>query len=265
MKRPSEPLLRWMRERMQKRKLSTAALAMSAGLSATRVRQVLSGQEPMTIDELLLFGKALDISPADFGTLPETDPSTDDPLPPAGSGIFQFGRNVLSSGSSSGTGETVHHLSDLDDGNDRGQMETLDDDDDDDDDELSPAAAVDPFGNQPRQLIEIAFGLGCDFLFLARITDLGSSGIPEAVLRRYENREIPIKLDAAYHSYNKPIYTDETLTLTLSFDSLYDCTFPWASIRQVIFSPVTPEAPAKKPEPPKDTTSPKKPFLRLVE
>ena len=47
---------------MQERKLSTAALAMSVGLPASRVRHVLSGQEPMTIDELLLFGKALDIS-----------------------------------------------------------------------------------------------------------------------------------------------------------------------------------------------------------
>jgi hypothetical protein len=255
LKRPSDPLLRWMRERMQERKLSTAALAMSAGLPASRVRHVLSGQEPMTIDELLLFGKALDISPADFGALPDglevTEEDTADAPRAAKPTTRPFLREM----------ETIEEdfEDELDDAFDNA------DDEDDDEDELSPAAAVDPFGNHPRQLIEIAFGLGCDFLFLARASDLADSGVPEAVLRRYDNREIPIKLDAAYHQYNKPIYTDETLTLTLSFDALYECTFPWASIRQVIFFPVPPEAPAKKPEPPPENVGPKKPFLRLVE
>ncbi|TNE84576.1 MAG: hypothetical protein EP330_29250 [Deltaproteobacteria bacterium] len=129
-----------------------------------------------------------------------------------------------------------------------------------------PAGArVDPWGNQPRQLFEVAFALGCDFSFLADTSALQDSGIPGAVLARFEGGPLLIKLDAAYHKYNKPRYTDRDVTLTLSFDALYDCTFAWHAISQVAFFPVPQDPPSEDEEDePVDDTPSGRPTLRLV-
>jgi transcriptional regulator with XRE-family HTH domain len=129
-----------------------------------------------------------------------------------------------------------------------------------DDEDVGPK--VDPWGNQPEQLFRIAFGLGCDFFFLSEAAQLEKSGIPESVLTQYRGRDLPVKLDAAYHQYNQPRYDPVAVTLTLSFDALYDCRFPWSAIKQVIFYPVPPE-----PEPTEEIEEEKPkgaPHLRLV-
>ena len=127
----------------------------------------------------------------------------------------------------------------------------------------SAPASVDPFGNQPEQLFRIAFDLGCDFLFLASIDQLDDSGVPAAVLAQYTDL-LPIHLQAAYHQYNEPRYDRSGVTLTLSFDALYECSFPWTAIRRIVFEPVSPEIePDEEVEPPSEASSPA-PFLRLV-
>lgn len=118
---------------------------------------------------------------------------------------------------------------------------------------------VDPWGNQPRQLIQIGFALGCDFGFVVDTRQVEGSGLPRTVLEQYQGNPMRIQLDAAYHRYNDPSYNDDGLTLTLSFDALYVCTFPWSAIRQVLFTPVAPEAPAQEPPEPAG-----RPHLRLV-
>jgi hypothetical protein len=124
--------------------------------------------------------------------------------------------------------------------------------------------AVDPWGNQTQQLFEMAFALGCDFSFLADTSALTDSGIPEPVLARFNNGPLLIKLDAAYHKYNKPRYTERDVTLTLSFDALYDCTFPWTAISQVAFFPMVEELDSS-PEPDDgEEETPDRPTLRLV-
>lgn len=137
-------------------------------------------------------------------------------------------------------------------------------------DELPPPPApepgawkVDPWGNHPEQLFRFAFDLGCDFYFTSDVTQLQASGVPSSVLDKHP-RELGIKMDAAYHKYNAPRYSPVGVTLTLSFDALYDCTFPWVAIRQVVLWPATPEvAPAPAPEPAEP--APKKgSHLRLV-
>ena len=128
--------------------------------------------------------------------------------------------------------------------------------DDEDEDELG----IDPWGNHPEQLFRVGFALGCDFFFLANADALQDSGVPQSVLSQYEGRDLPIKLDAAYHKYNQPRYGDDEVTLTLSFDALYDCTFPWEAIRQVIFFPAPPD-PAEAPDEPDED---ERPTLRLV-
>jgi len=121
------------------------------------------------------------------------------------------------------------------------------------------ALGLDPWGNHSRQLFRVGFELGCDFLFLARTDDLAESGIPASILGQFAGRDVPVRLDAAYHRFNEPRYDDGGVTLTLSFDALYECRFPWSAIRQVMFFPAAPEeAPVteEKPEP--------RPVLRLV-
>jgi transcriptional regulator with XRE-family HTH domain len=131
----------------------------------------------------------------------------------------------------------------------------------------TPAAmqitGLDPWGNQPEQLFKVAFALGCDLLFTAEAALLQESGIPAYVLQQYRDAQIPVELDAAFHGHNAPRYDETGVTLTLSFDALYDCRFPWASIRRMVFSPTVPEpveAPAPEPEPVKG-----RPRLRLVD
>jgi len=208
--RPSQDLLEWLRSRITERGLNTAAVAESAGLPRSRVRRILSGAEPMLVDELLQLSQVLELSPSDFGlTEPEAEEVGPAPV------------RVAS-----------RH-------------------------EEAPVTA-DPWGNHPEQIFRFAFRLGCDFLFLASVEELDGSGVPAEVLSRYEGGEVPIKLDAAYHQYNAPRYESTGVTLTLSFDALYDCRFPWTSIRQVILTPVVPEA--DEPEEPEQQG----PMLRLV-
>lgn len=207
----SEPLLRMLRELMTRRGLNTAAVADAAGLDRTRVRRVLKGADPMTVNELMALGQALHIGPADLG-LPETtaDHVPHDAPPPG---------------------------------------------------EPAPKLGIDPWGNHPEQLFRVGFELGCDFLFLAKADELDGSGVPANVLGQFAGRDVPIRLDATYHRYNEPRYDARGVTLTLSFDALYDCRFPWSSIRQVMFFPAPPEA---APEEEHDEEPPDRPVLRLV-
>lgn len=222
--RPSDQLLSWLRELIQRKGLNTAAVAERAGLPRARVRKLLAGAEPMLVDELMQLSGALDISPGDMGLaqLGDVDPdaeaaSTDDEAPQA----------------------------------------------------LAAAEPdlprVDPFGNHPEQMFRVAFGLGVDFFFLTDPEQLADSGVPEPVLAQYANGELPIKLDAAYHSYNNPRYTEHAITLTLSFDQLYECTFPWSAVKQFILFPAEPVQPE---EPERDTPPVDEaqgiPHLRLV-
>ena len=126
------------------------------------------------------------------------------------------------------------------------------------------AVHIDPWGNQPAQLFQVAFALGCDFYFLTDPSKLADSGIPSSVLTRYQDKPLPIKLDAAYHSYNKPIYSDEGIQLTLSFDNLYVCSFTWSSILQVVFFPGLPNETVDRDPDDAPPSSEKHPHLRLV-
>jgi len=132
---------------------------------------------------------------------------------------------------------------------------------------LAIADVLDPFGNQARQIFEVGFTLGCDFFFRAAADQLAESGVPASVLARYDGGDLPIKLDAQYHSYNEPRFEREGLWIKLSFDDVYECLFPWASFRQIVFFPSAPPAePEPEPEPEEPPAGkPRAPFLRLVE
>jgi len=223
MSRSSEPVLAWLRTMSEKRGLNTAALAGKCGLQRGRVRKILTGEEEMTLEELLKLTTALEISPGDLGLpgsalLKET---ADEPSSALGV--------VEPEADQGGAGE--------------GGKEAV--------------PSVDAWGNHPEQLVRIGFALGCDFMMVATTSELADSGLPAQVIEQYRDGAVPIRLDAAYHKYNQPRYDERGVTMTLSFDALYECTFPWTSLRQVLFFP----APPRAVEPP----APKKPSLRLVE
>jgi len=221
MSRPSDPLLAWLRELLQKRGINSAQLAAESQIPRARARRVLSGAEPMLLDEFLAITQSLQLTPDDLAGVADLPVA---PEPPA-------------------LGDEAPRLRPV----------------------AAPAdepegVTMDPWGNHPRQLVEAGFALGCDFGLILDAAQLADSGVPRSVLERHRAGLMRIQLDAAYHRYNEPRYDDDGLTVTLSFDALYVCTFPWSSIRQIVFSPVPPEAPASDEPGPDDG----RPRLRLV-
>ncbi|MCA9491577.1 MAG: helix-turn-helix transcriptional regulator [Myxococcales bacterium] len=129
-------------------------------------------------------------------------------------------------------------------------------------------SAVDPFGNHPAQLMKMAFELGCDVQFVCDSALLQDSGVPKQVLDANRGRPLAIRLDAAYHAYNEPRFDEDALTLVLSFDALYTCTFPWSAFGHVTFFPAPWEGVTQADEHPEPEPEPEarpRPHLRLVE
>ena len=225
MSRPSEPLLAWLRELTTTRGMNTAAVASRARLSRGRVRKVLSGAEDMTVDELLAISTALEVSPADMG-LGQTDAE----------------------------GEVAEVEAPTDDAVVDLVPEAQD-----------RALYLDPFGNHRHQLFAVLVELGCDFSFLCRTDSLVDSGIPDHVLESHAGRPMLITLDAAYHRYNNPRYDEQAVTLTLSFDALYECRFPWSAITEIIANPTSGDPEGVQPaEPSEDEDEGRPTHLRLV-
>lgn len=224
--RPSEPILAWLRNTIKAQGLNAAALAEASGDKRTTVRRVLAEQEPLTVDQLLHWTQALGLSLMDVAQLLAGSPEPEpEPLP------------VLSA---------------------RPRLQAAQVE------EPEEPYLIDPYGLQGEQAIRIAFALGVDFMFIADSAQLHGSGIPESTMARFPERMV-IRLDAAYHRYNKPQYTETGLTLTLSFDTVRVCEFPWSAIQQVTYhleppSPAQPSPPEPSPEEPRG-----RPALRLVQ
>ncbi|MBM74869.1 MAG: hypothetical protein CMK59_05675 [Proteobacteria bacterium] len=98
----------------------------------------------------------------------------------------------------------------------------------------------DLLNNQPEALIKIGFKMGMSFRFLARTDLLVDSGVPEYILQQFTPL-LPIQLDPLYHQHHNPKFQSKGIELTMSFDALYTCFFPWESIQRVVFVPEAPE------------------------
>ena len=120
--------------------------------------------------------------------------------------------------------------------------------------------AAQPWGNQPEQLVRLAFALGCDLFLFLKTSELKESNVPETVKDPYAEGTLPIKLDAAFHQHNNPRYSETGLTLMLSFDALRECFFPWHAFEQVIFVPHKPAAQ----DPDSEPDEPERPQLRVI-
>ncbi|MDP2314986.1 MAG: helix-turn-helix transcriptional regulator [Pseudomonadota bacterium] len=125
-----------------------------------------------------------------------------------------------------------------------------------------PVPGPDPFGNLPRQVVELGFALGVDLFFVLDTAQLVGSGIPRAVLEE-QREQLRLRMEARWFPQNKARFLEDAMVCKLSFDALYECTIPWSAFRTVTFLlPV--EAPAPPSTEPAGPTRPAAPFLRVV-
>ena len=64
--KPSEQLLRLIRETAQRKGLNTAAMAGDIGVSRQELKQVLSGNDPLTVDLLVALAESLSLGPEEL-------------------------------------------------------------------------------------------------------------------------------------------------------------------------------------------------------
>jgi transcriptional regulator with XRE-family HTH domain len=200
MARPSDPLLSLIRDLAQRKGLNTAALAEQTGLDRRRLKKVLGGGDPMTVDELIQISEGLEID-AQALTQLQKAPTSPEETEPAPEEEPQEGQNEACL------------ASDFD------------------------RSAVDPYGNHAEQVLRVAFELGCDIFCHLDSSLIGNSGIPESVQSRFPDF-LPLRLEAAYHHQNRPVYKPGGLQLMLSFDSIYTCTLPWECFQQITLFPI---------------------------
>ncbi len=229
MARPSEPLLKLLRDALKKRGLSTSELASRAGVERGELKRRLTGAEDLTVDQFIAIAQALDLQKEMAGLVgaaPAPEPETEE------------------EGTVAGT-ESVSPIHTL-----RTQAE-------------EPAdPAFDPFANAPRELVRAGFTWGYDLFLHFDVKQLNGSGVPEAVLTKFPE-VLPIRLESRWHRHNRPEFGADAFTVILSFDILRTCTFPWSSLRTVQFTiPEEAVPPPSAPPPPEPT--PLRPALRLV-
>ena len=189
---------------------NTAQLAVALKIDRRRMRNLLAGKEPMTMEMFFTIVEEMKLTPEELGFAGmDTALLEEAPAP-----VIEGGDDVLSDES-----------------------------------------------NQVVELFKLGFKLGVDMYFVADTKKIKGAGIPSTVLSRFPT-SIPIKLDAAYHLFNKPVYHEDGLQLELSFEGIATCFFPWDSVLQVSFTPEHFE-PAPKPKKP-DPEKLRGPALRLI-
>jgi len=113
--------------------------------------------------------------------------------------------------------------------------------------EISERAVIDPYGNHAEQILKMGFELGIDLFMTLETAMLEGSGVPADVIRRFPE-SLPVRLDAAFHRHHDPRFHPEGITLQMSFDALYTCTFRWAAIKQITLFPLAPDDPPEEEE-----------------
>lgn len=199
MQPPSQYILEGLLAILREKQLTTSALAKQVGKSKREVKSILSGQTPLTVDDLSTITQALDIKDADLQRFMNVPISTQD------------------------LDDDEHESDDL-------VIEMTKTDDVEADENWVP----NPVGVHSMQALKLGFALGCNLFFIANTQDLQDSGIPEAVLKQYGDK-LPIRLDSEYFHHYRPEYFDDGLEIRLSFDAVYTCFFPWHVFEQVTF------------------------------
>lgn len=83
MGRPSDALLRWLRAQVDARKENTSTLALKLNKQKAEVRRLLTGQDPLTVDDLILISEALgiteELAKGGVAAIPEEVPDAAEP------------------------------------------------------------------------------------------------------------------------------------------------------------------------------------------
>lgn len=229
--RPSDPLLELLRKVSKEMKLNTAALAEAIQVPRGRMKHILAGSEPMTVDEFILLSQVLKLDPTGMAQAEsEGTPSAEE------------------GGAAEGAAESAPTLRPLPRN-------------------MGPELNIDPLGNHSWQILQLGLMLGVDMFIVLDVAQIQESGVPKAVLARYP-QHLPLRLDAAYHRHHALTYLPEGLQVRLSFDALYTCVLPWAAFVEIRMTPLAPEPvapePDPEPEPDPDENRPRRGHLRLV-
>jgi len=219
--RPSEPLLKLLRDALQKRGLSTSELAARTSLDRGELKRKLSGAEDLSVDQFIALANALELQKELAGLVGMEE----EPEPIRGPAV-----HTLRTASAAAVVEP-------------------------------PPPGPDPLANPAEELFKGGFAWGLDMMVHFDAKQLGGSGVPESVLRKFPD-VLPIRFDPRFHRHNAPKYFEDGVTVFLSFDAKRECSFPWAAFRAVNFTiPAEAVAPPPPPEPP---APPPRPVLRLV-
>ena len=229
--RPSDVLRVFLRKSIDARGWNTATVAQKLGVDRKAVRALLAGKRSLTVDAAADILRVLDLSEDELSVV----------IGAVGGMVELSDAEVESTDATEGRIRPVPDV----------EVEAV----------LPPGFQLDPYGNHTDQILRIGFALGVDVHLLARINLLEESGIPKLVLDQYSDY-LPIRLDAAIHTYVKPRFFPDGVQLVLSFDTLRTCHLPWDSIEQVTLVPAALEPEEPDPEIAEEPT--KGPHLRLV-
>jgi plasmid maintenance system antidote protein VapI len=230
--RASDVLRVFLRKAIDTRGWNTATVAQKVGVDRKAVRSLLAGKRSLTVDAAADILRVLELSEAEL-----------DGLMVAVGGVADLAEVAEDSGPDATEGR-IRPVPDV-------EVEAV----------LPPDFQLDPYGNHTEQILRIGFALGVDVHLLARINLLEESGVPKLVLDQYSDY-LPIRLDAAIHTYVKPRFFPDGVQLVLSFDTLRTCLLPWDCIEQVTLVPAALEP--EEPDPELTEEPAKGPYLRLV-
>ena len=78
--KPSEPLVRLLRESVDRKGLNTASIASTLGVPRSELKHMLAGTEPLTVDLMIALAEILELGPEDMGMLNLEVPESTPPL-----------------------------------------------------------------------------------------------------------------------------------------------------------------------------------------
>ena len=143
--KPSEQMVRFIREKAQEKGLNTAALAGAVGISRPELKHVLAGHAPLTVDMLVGLASALELGPEDITS--------------AGMAFADA------------AGEEDEPASILTPVRKRQSLTDL--------------PTLDPYGNHAEQILRLGFALGCDIHIVLHSERLEGAGVPDSTIDQF--------------------------------------------------------------------------------
>ncbi len=143
--KPSEQLVRFIREKAQEKGLNTAALAAAVDMSRPELKHVLAGNAPLTVDLLVGLSAALDLGPEDLAAVGMSVTDDVDPEANKSSALTPIRKRQA----------------------------------------LTDLPTLDPYGNHAEQILRLGFALGCDIHLVLHSERLEGTGVPDDTIEQF--------------------------------------------------------------------------------